>query len=283
MFISYFEPFKTRNEEAFDINFFYSQVYNFKGEDVLYVTNKFYFKDIEYYRKTRPSFGEDAIKGTTKYYCYEFPSNEDISSLDKRFIDESLFEPLFKKYGNDCTKVERFLLTSVYEPLFHFFDSLLQELNKQNRKVETILIIKNCPSIEKAARRYGIPVLHYEIAPFRNPMYMQTAYMDFSGVNGKTEVLSRFAKFKDEYNKVLSILSYLFKSVITFGKFNLSSINKIALLFITKSLLSKILILSFLSSKNTSIVFDTLKSWEFPSIILNTSEPSYANAPSISI
>ena len=58
--------------------------------------------------------------------------------------------------------------------------------------IEAILTWCNCPSLSAAAEEKGIPVVHLELGPLRWPQYRPTAYLDFSGVNGNTEVERRY-------------------------------------------------------------------------------------------
>ena len=200
MFISYFEPFRTRNEEAFDLNFFYKQLYSFKNEDVLYITNEFYFKPVEYYIEHKSFLKGERLNTTLKYYQYELPTNDQLNTISKYLISDDLFYELKQKYNNDITQIEKFLLTEVFEPLYEKFDFIIDNLKKKHKNIECIFVIKNCPSIEKVAQKYNIPVVHYEIATFRNPMYVQTGYFDFRGVNGYTECEKRYNRFKKEIN-----------------------------------------------------------------------------------
>lgn len=194
MFISYFEPFHTRHEEAFDLNFFYAQLHAFKPEEILFVTNAFYFQPAAHFQATKPYLSPARLAGTLAYYRYELPSDEKLNQAQKELIEESMFAPLFAQYNNDYTAVERHLLTQIYAPLEQYFDHLLAE----HTDAECIFVIKNCPSVEAAAAKHRVPVIHYEIATFRHPMYAQTAYLDFTGVNGKTECAARFELFRKE-------------------------------------------------------------------------------------
>ena len=61
--------------------------------------------------------------------------------------------------------------------------------------------VNNC-CFKEVLRKHGIPTIHHELGPFRSPVYQNTVYLDFKGVNGNTEFDERFKEFLKIKDKV---------------------------------------------------------------------------------
>lgn len=94
------------------------------------------------------------------------------------------------------------------EILKYVVDMPFQE---QISTIEKILKCKNIKAgitwvnnygFREALKQHRIPVIHHELGPFRNPVYHNTVYLDFKGVNGNTEFDDRFKEFLKIANKV---------------------------------------------------------------------------------
>ncbi|MBE6394040.1 MAG: hypothetical protein E7044_08320 [Lentisphaerae bacterium] len=127
---------------------------------------------------------------------YSIPEKQFLEKADIIPVDEAIFKPLEEKFRSN-NLVWTFLMTQPYEP---YMDFLRRELHKleQIEKIEAVVVCCNSPSVEEVGRELGIPVIHTEIGPTRKKQYLQTAYWDLSGVNGKTEAAKRFRACRSE-------------------------------------------------------------------------------------
>ena len=78
---------------------------------------------------------------------------------------------------------------------------LIEEVLKQKEITAGITWVNN-KCFKEVLESHGIPVIHHELGALRNPYYLPTAYLDFSGVNGNTEFDNRFKEFLKVSNEV---------------------------------------------------------------------------------
>ena len=95
-----------------------------------------------------------------------------------------------------------FLTESISELENELFSLLTKEIIQ---RVDAFVSICNCPSLEKVARALNKEVIHLEIGPLRAPMYRNTAYLDFTGVNGNTEARARYESCQTEIDITCSM------------------------------------------------------------------------------
>lgn len=181
----YLPAYPFRGVEAPYLWFFYRIIKSF-SEPVLFLVGKQYLLPIEYWMlKNRWEMENDS----QVRLGYELP---DIQKIDKfhhiNIIDESYFLDYLKKDNNNPNKLFKRFITEVISELelqFHKFF-------KENNSLECVLTWCNCPSLNSAAKHFGIKVINMELGPLRPPDYLSTAYLDFCGVNGNTEAERRF-------------------------------------------------------------------------------------------
>jgi hypothetical protein len=75
--------------------------------------------------------------------------------------------------------------------------------NTDLTRIKAGLTWVNNKTFEEKCRQNNIPVIHNEFAVLRGPVYKDTFYFDFSGVNGNTEFRVRFESFKKSVSKSL--------------------------------------------------------------------------------
>ena len=85
------------------------------------------------------------------------------------------------------------LETAVYRDVPSITNSLLDTMREE--EIEVALTCCNNKSLETACREFGIPCIHNEQGPLRQPFFRSCVYFDFSGVNGNTEFTKRFQDF----------------------------------------------------------------------------------------
>jgi glycosyltransferase involved in cell wall biosynthesis len=154
-------------------------------EPSLYIIGKDYLKKAEEWEQ----LGRDEVTlAGQKHFNYELPTEE---TLQRNFFelidDEPLEDVLSSKNGNLKSAFKIFLTEAIPK-----LQEKLHHALSRNTNIEAVLTWCNCPSLEIAAAKLGIPVIHLELGPLRAPLYRQTAYMDFTGVNGNTEASLRY-------------------------------------------------------------------------------------------
>jgi GT2 family glycosyltransferase/glycosyltransferase involved in cell wall biosynthesis len=119
---------------------------------------------------------------------YTIPTTEMLERHTFHLLRQDAFKELLATHHDNPIQVFREFLTADIPPLGQ---ELAQALNCET-KPEAVITWCNCPTLENVAGQLGIPVLHIELGPLRSPHYLNTAYLDFRGVNGNTECQERF-------------------------------------------------------------------------------------------
>lgn len=192
---------------------FYLSIKRFSSDDALHIGHGKIFEAI-------PSH---LPENWLKDYHSDMPTNDDLASIDKIIWGSEVFQDLEKQLKSK-NLVWEYILKHEYEPLMNLFENELVKI-KQLYNIKAIILWSNCPSIKKIAHQHQIPVIHNEMGPLREPVYLPTCYFDFSGVNGNTEAKSRFEAFnKLDYSSDgigrIALLSLFSKVVRPIRKFD---------------------------------------------------------------
>lgn len=192
MFVSFLLPYPVRYVEAPYLWVYYKQLCSLSPDEVMFVGSADYFQSPEYFMSQgRWEVRDEYHPGLD----YRIPFPSDVTSSRKFVIDPKIFDSLERNYLSP-NLVWRHLLTQDFEPLQLAFKEVLLDI-LQSSEIEAVLSLCNCPSIELAASDLGIPVIHNEIGPLREPEYVSTAYFDFRGVNGNTESVDRLLRYAE--------------------------------------------------------------------------------------
>lgn len=120
---------------------------------------------------------------------YKLPDAATFERHHFSLLDPGLMSQLLPRFGgNPLAFFKAFLSEEVPE----IKQALQTGLSSLPDEIEVILSWSNCPSLSAVASARGIPVVHLEVGPLREPHYRPTAYFDFSGVNGNTEAARRY-------------------------------------------------------------------------------------------
>jgi|GEM_PF-1948800 len=191
MLISFLYPFRIREVKAPFLWVFYKQLAHFKPNEITYIANDDYFVDPTEFRDRW-----EITPASQAHLGYCLPTATDLSAINKRIINNSVFDALSKKFPSS-NGAWKSLITERYEPLEQVLDVLFSEITAKH-SVEAVLAWCNCRSLSEVSRKYGFKIIHNELGPTRRPHYIQTAYFDFSGVNGNTDAHTRYLKFSSE-------------------------------------------------------------------------------------
>jgi hypothetical protein len=121
---------------------------------------------------------------------YTVPTLELMQIHRYRFFDSTLFRTLLGCSGENPIDLFRRLLLERIPQLEERFSKWFDDFAVG--EIEAVVTWSNCPSLNAVAQARGIPVVNLELGPLRWPAYRQTAYLDFSGVNGNTEAEERY-------------------------------------------------------------------------------------------
>lgn len=179
-------PFPFRGHQAPFLWVFYRLLSSY-DEPLLFITGKDYL--------TPPSHHGWQQRWEIQDYSaqrlgYTVPDTRQIELHRYRLLPESLFNRLLQDSHDNPIAALRKLLTENIPYLEEAFAAILND--PECPPLEALLSWCNCPSLSAAAARCGVPVVHIEIGPLRWPHYRDTAYFDFSGVNGNTEAATRY-------------------------------------------------------------------------------------------
>lgn len=134
---------------------------------------------------------------------YSIPDEQSLATHEYLYLDHALYETMLAQHHHDPIKsFTTFLTESISELENELFSLLTKEIIQ---RVDAFVSICNCPSLEKVARALNKEVIHLEIGPLRAPMYRNTAYLDFTGVNGNTEARARYESCQTEIDITCSM------------------------------------------------------------------------------
>lgn len=196
MLAVFLPPYPFRGVKAPYLWTFYKYI-NCITEPILFIIGDDYLNIIkdgaqldrwEYYPASMASLG------------YSLPNDKSIMRHEYLYLDNGLYEKLLSRYHQDPIKAFSVFLTERIPELETELHILLDSRRDLVDQIDNFISICNCPSLEFVAQALGKQVMHIEIGPLRAPMYCNTAYLDFSGVNGKTEASERYQKCQSELN-----------------------------------------------------------------------------------
>ncbi|MBL0559944.1 GT99 family glycosyltransferase N-terminal domain-containing protein [Aeromonas hydrophila] len=125
---------------------------------------------------------------------YSLPVNAMPEQHHYAWLDENRFDDWLNKLnGNPIEAFRRFLC----ERDAAFERELEVLLDAAPAHLEAIVTICNVASLEAVCAARGIPVIHIELGPLRGPLYRETGYVDFRGVNGNSESAQRYFLCED--------------------------------------------------------------------------------------
>lgn len=199
MFAVFLPPYPFRGVKAPYLWFFLKYLHC-SNEKILFITSPDYVEVIN--DETQHSRWEfDAASMAS--LGYSIPDEQSLARHEYLYLDHALYETMLAQHHHDPIKsFTTFLTESISELENELFSLLTKEIIQ---RVDAFVSICNCPSLEKVARALNKEVIHLEIGPLRAPMYRNTAYLDFTGVNGNTEARARYESCQTEINITCSM------------------------------------------------------------------------------
>lgn len=190
MLAVFLPPYPFRGVKAPYLWFFYKYLHCAK--------NKFFFITGEDYLNIQNTNEKlhrwEFEPATMESLGYDIPNDDVFKQHEYGFLNSSLYEQLLSENNNDPLRLFSLFLTERIPEIEEEIFSLLKKKSVALDQIDAFISICNCPSLEHVANSVGKKVVHVEIGPLRAPMYLNTAYFDFSGVNGGTEAFIRYNK-----------------------------------------------------------------------------------------
>jgi len=186
MFVSFLMPYIDRGQGPIFHWVMTAQLAKFGPEEVIFIADDRYYAQPLDWGKEQLAFG----------VRYRHPHLPEWQQTQKISLPPEVFEELDRR-SRSMLDAFRTLLTCDYKPLRDALRGIFSRIVSRQRP-EAVLSWCNVPSLELAAAEFGLPVIHSELGPFREPHYQGTVYFDFDGVNGRTSAARDLVAFKEE-------------------------------------------------------------------------------------
>lgn len=135
---------------------------------------------------------KDASADIAALYGYRLPDRETLAQLRRADIPPDVWLRLESAYPSDPLAAFRNFCLSHDDELHQAISSAVNVLELNANVIEVVVTCVNCATLRNFCHARNLPLLHLELGPLRSPVYLHTAYLDFSGVNGNTESRRRF-------------------------------------------------------------------------------------------
>ena len=195
MFIVFLPSLKFRGNRAPYLWWFHKLLDSY-GEQAAYVCGEEYFLDpAELLVLQRVEVAGEM----EKLYQYSVPNQ---ATLEKQFrvdIPVEVWAALEMRFPSNPLAAFKYYCLEEDPRLCNAIDLAFDEVISQAGVPEAVITCVNCASLRKVCVSRNIRLLHVEVGPLRQPFFLQTAYLDFSGVNGGTEAETRFLEASDEF------------------------------------------------------------------------------------
>lgn len=149
----------------------------------------------EYYRESSQLLAEgrqEANPELARHYRYHLPDGPTLKNLKRADIPNQVWYSIEARYPANPLAAFRHYCLEEDAVLYAAITDALDRLGALGESIEAVVTCVNCATLKSLCHTKNLPLLHVELGPLRQPTYLQTAYFDFSGVNGETEAKSRF-------------------------------------------------------------------------------------------
>lgn len=149
----------------------------------------------EYYREPAQLLAEGRLEASAdlaKQYQYRLPDRATLTCLLRADIPTHVWQSIEAQYPSNPLAAFRHYCLEEDASLYAAMADALDRFSACHNTLEAVITSVNCATLKQLCHARNLPLLHLELGPLRQPAYLQTAYFDFSGVNGETEAESRF-------------------------------------------------------------------------------------------
>lgn len=160
------------------------------GDQAAFIAGEEYFLDIDQQSAQGRS---EANLEATRSGLYQLPDRSTLDGCLRADIPDSIWLALEALFPNNPIAAFQHYCLEIDSGLRSAIEQALDQLTAQGVHAEAVITCVNCASLQQVCERRGLPLMHLELGPLRQPHFLQTAYCDFSGVNGRTEAQRRFS------------------------------------------------------------------------------------------
>lgn len=149
----------------------------------------------EYYREPSQLLAEgrqEASPGLASHYRYRLPDGPTLAKLVRADIPPPVWQAIESRYPANPLAAFRHYCLEEDAGLYEAMANALDRLAALGGPLEAVVTCVNCATLKSLCRNRNLPLVHVELGPLRQPAFLQTAYFDFSGVNGETEAKNRY-------------------------------------------------------------------------------------------
>lgn len=151
----------------------------------------------EKFLKDPKEFAKEGMSATTKYWedvqGYKVPSVNDIEKVDKFIITNDMEQEIISEYPS----IDKAIVSLFKERNLKFEEIIESAIKKfSNCDVKAIITWFYYPSLEFVAKKYGIAVIQYEMAPIRYPNYNERmGYFKFGSKYDNKNINKEYKEF----------------------------------------------------------------------------------------
>lgn len=156
----------------------------------------------EYYRDPAQLLAEgrqEASADLAAFYRYRLPELATLTNLPHADIPIRVWQTIEAIYPANPLAAFRHYCLEEDAGLYQAISNSLDQLCACIGPLEAVITCVNCATLTQVCRARKLPLVHVELGPLRQPAFLQTAYFDFSGVNGNTEARQRYEAAPSTY------------------------------------------------------------------------------------
>lgn len=188
MFVVFLPALNFRGNRSPYLWWFYKLLSAF-GESAAYICGDEYFSDPN---QLFAAGRTDASPDLAKMNQYSLPDCAILRKQARADVPLSVWQGLESRYPNNPLAAFKYYCLQDDADLCISITNAFDRIIAQVGELEAVITCVNCVTLKNWCRTRNLPLIHIELGPLRQPAFLQTAYFDFSGVNGGTEAKSRF-------------------------------------------------------------------------------------------
>lgn len=124
---------------------------------------------------------------------YDLPSKEDFEKIKCYKIPSEIDKKIIKEAGSICD-AQMMLIDKEMPLLEQNIEEGIKCIGGYD-KIDAFITLCHIPSLSAVAKKYDIPVIHFELGALREPTYLKTGYFDKNCLYGDASVDKRFEIF----------------------------------------------------------------------------------------
>jgi hypothetical protein len=176
----------------------------YKGLDFIKQTKSAIIAQEIYCTKTPSEFAADGrnepvnLDFVNEHWFYHLPKNSDLKTEKVYAIPDALLDEIVQEKGSISDAFCALLMQSDKRLESFLCDLICRIESECGEEIEGFMTLMQFPSLTEAAKRYNIPVIHFELGCWREPTYLHTAFWDLEDLQGGNTLERRWKRFSEE-------------------------------------------------------------------------------------